>query len=126
MPIMPQASDGNVEGTLTDQSGGALAGAKVTLTNVDTHVTKVSTSDSTGSYRFTNVPGGRYEISAEAVGFTKQTLKNLNVELNRTITANLRLAVGAVSTTVDVAEASPAIDTTTSQLASTYDTRGGY
>ena len=45
------------------------------------------------------------------------------MELNRTVTANLRLSVGSVSTTVDVTEAGAVIDTTTSQLASTYDSR---
>jgi len=90
---------------------------------MDTHVSRAATTDSTGLYRFINVPVGHYEITAEAPGFTKQVLTNLNVELNRTLTANLRLVVGAVSTTVDVMEARPAIDTTTAQLASTYDSR---
>src|SRR6266404_2543486 len=58
-----------------------------------------------------------------APGFTATSLANVLVELNKTITANLTLQVGAVTTTVEVSEAAAAIDTTTAQVQSNYDAR---
>ena len=106
-----------------DQTDAAVGRASVTLTNSETGVSRTTDTDNTGSYRFSNVPVGTYDITATASGFAKQALKNVSVELNRTVTANLRLSVGSVSATVDVLEAAAVIDTTTSQLASTYDSR---
>ena len=121
--MLPQASDGNIVGSVSDQTSAAVGNAAITLVNVATGVKRTTTTDSTGSYRFPNVPVGNYDLTAQAGGFAAQTLKNVTVELNRTVTANLRLAIGSVATTVDVIEAPAVIDTTTSQLASTYDSR---
>ena len=121
--LLPQASDGNIVGVVLDQTDAAVERASVTLTNSETGVSRTTGTDNTGSYRFGNVPVGTYDITVAASGFAKQALKNVSVELNRTVTANLRLSVGSVSATVDVIEAAAVIDTTTSQLASTYDSR---
>lgn len=123
LPASPQASDGDVVGTVVDPSGAAVAGASVSLTNSATGVKRSTISDNTGSWRFSNVPVGTYEVVGEAQGFSAQALRNVNVVLNRTVTANLHLMVGSVTATVDVAEAPVSIDTTTAQLASAYDSR---
>jgi hypothetical protein len=123
VPSLPQASDGNIVGSVSDQTSAAVGNAAITLVNVSTGVKRTTATDSTGSYRFPNVQVGNYDITAQAGGFAAQTLKNVTVELNRTVTANLRLAIGSVATTVDVIEAPAVIDTITSQLASTYDSR---
>lgn len=123
LPLFPQASDGNITGTVLDPTGAAVSNAKVVATHIETGVARTTTTDAAGVYRFPNSPVGSYEVSAEASGFARHTLKNVAVELNRTVTANLTLQVSAVSSTVDVTEASIAIDTTTAQVASTYGTR---
>ncbi|MCC6343881.1 MAG: TonB-dependent receptor [Bryobacterales bacterium] len=121
--VWSQAAAGNIVGVVTDPSAAAVGGARVTLTNVDTHVAKVTQTDRTGAYRFDNVLVGNYQLTIEAKGFTRRQVKGLVVELNRTLTANARLALGEVTTTIDVTESQPMIDTTTSQLASTYDSK---
>jgi hypothetical protein len=97
-PILPQASDGNILGTITDQSNAPVAGATVVAANIDTGVAKTATTDALGGYRFANMPVGRYEVSAVTQGFAKHTLENVTVELNRTVTVNIGLAVSAVAT----------------------------
>ncbi|MFN7925678.1 MAG: TonB-dependent receptor [Bryobacteraceae bacterium] len=122
-PAWPQASDGNIVGTVLDQTGAPIASAKMTAINADTGVARSTTTDASGTYRFPNSPVGRYEITAEAAGFAKHSLRNVSVELNRTVTANLSLSVSQVTTTLDVTEAAINIDTTTAQVASTYGAR---
>ena len=58
-----------------------------------------TTADSRGQYRFNNVPVGRYSITATAPGFTSSSLRNVDLQLNKTATANLTLQVGTVATT---------------------------
>src|SRR6476620_1572226 len=97
-PLFPQASDGNIVGAVSDQTGASVAGATITLSNNQTGVKRTANTDNAGSYRFSNVPVGPYDLSATASGFATQNLKNVAVELNRTVTANLRLSVSSVST----------------------------
>ncbi|HWQ55925.1 MAG TPA: TonB-dependent receptor [Bryobacteraceae bacterium] len=121
--IFAQATDANLVGTVMDPSGGGIPNATVTLENVATGVKYTAVADSNGLYRFNNVPVGQYNVTATAGGFTTATLRNLNLQLNRTQTANLSLAVGSVATTVDVTDSGVLIDTTTAQLGSTYQNR---
>lgn len=121
--VFGQASDGNITGIVTDPTGAVIENADVTLRNAQTGVARTTTSDTVGTYRFQNVPVGTYEISVAAKGFVTQTLKNLTVELNKTISVNVKMQIGELATTVEVSEAMAAIDTTTAQIASSYDSR---
>jgi hypothetical protein len=123
LPLLPQASDGNIVGIVSDPTAAAVPGATVTLTNSGTGVAKATTTDTSGAYRFPNVLVGTYRLQVKASGFATQTLENVAVELNRTLTLNVRLSLGEVATTLEVSEAPAAIDTTTAQLSSTYDSR---
>jgi len=121
--VFGQASDGNVVGTVLDSTGSGVPSAKVELENVATNVKAIGTTDTTGFYRFNNVLIGSYNVTASAAGFAPASLRNVLVELNKTTTANVSLQVGAVETTVQVAEATVLIDTTTAQIANNYDSR---
>jgi hypothetical protein len=64
-----QAVNGTIEGTITDQSGAALPGVSVTVSNVDTGDTRVVVSNDAGVYRAPLLSLGRYRVSAELQGF---------------------------------------------------------
>jgi hypothetical protein len=115
-----QATDGNIVGTLVDQSGAAVPGATVEIQNVATGVRTTTKAGAAGEYRFNNVPVGRYTVSANAAGFTRASMANVAVDLNKTVTVNLTLQVGSVETTVEVTEAAAALDTTTAQVETSY------
>src|SRR6266853_1743605 len=115
-----QASDGNIVGTVVDVSGAVVPNANVELLNLATGVKNSTTTDSAGSYRFGNVPIGTYTITVSAPGFTTTSLKNVQVELSKTTTANLTVQVGTVSSTVEVSAAVALIDTTTAQVSNTF------
>jgi hypothetical protein len=118
---LAQVSDGNITGTVLDASGAAVPNANVELLNVATGVRTAAKTDANGVYRFNNVLVGDYSVTVGASGFTTRSLKSVMVELNKTTTANVQLEVGAVSSTVDVTAAAALIDTTTAQVANTYD-----
>ncbi len=117
-----QSNSGDVTGTIADASGAAIQNAMVTAANEGTAVKVTVTANGEGTYRFTNLPVGSYTITATAVGFSSAGLKNIAVDLNKTVTANLTLAVGSTSATVEVNAAAAVIDTTTAQLENTYST----
>jgi hypothetical protein len=80
-------------------------------------------ASSGGEYRLSNLPVGTYNVTATSSGFTPVTLGNVAVTLNQTVTANLTLKVGEVTTVVEVQEAGAVIDTSTAQLQTAFDSK---
>jgi hypothetical protein len=115
-----QAIDGAVVGTLTDSQGAVVSGADVTATNIATNVTAVSKTSASGEYQFDHLLPGTYRISAKLTGF-KSISEQVDVELNKTTTRNLTLTPGSTTETIEVSGTPPTIDTTTSQLSTTYE-----
>lgn len=116
-----QAISGDLTGTVFDASGAAIPNATVVATNDATGVTTTAQTNADGVYRFTNLPIGRYTVKGSAAGFSSDQLKNIDLTLNNVVTANLTLAVGKVGTTVEVSASAVAIDTTTAQLQTTFE-----
>ena len=115
-----QAISGNLVGTVSDTSGAVMPNAEVTAVNVGTNASTVTRTNSTGEYRFENLPVGTYTITVKASSF-RTVIEQTRVELNKTVTRNAVLTPGAATETVEVSGAPPAIDTTTAQLQSTFD-----
>ena len=115
-----QAISGNLVGTVSDTSGAVMPNAEVTAVNVGTNASTVTRTNSTGEYRFENLPVGTYTMTVKASSF-RTVIEQTRVELNKTVTRNAVLTPGAATETVEVSSAPPAIDTTTAQLQSTFD-----
>jgi hypothetical protein len=118
-----QAVSGDLTGTISDPSGAAIPSANVVVTNDATGVKTTVVANASGVYRFSNLPVSRYTLSASATGFTSASVKNVDLTLGSVLTENLTLTVGSVGTTVEVTAAAAAIDTTTAQLQTTYNTQ---
>jgi hypothetical protein len=117
-----QTQDGNLVGSVLDSSGAAIPNAKVEVENIATGIKSTTTSDATGFYRVNNLLVGAYKITASAPGLSASPLQ-VNVELNKTVTANVTMSVGAVSSEVQVTESGALIDTTNAQVANVYNDR---
>jgi len=118
-----QLTDANLVGTVTDASGAAVPDANVDITNLATGVKSTTKTSMSGLYRFNNIPAGTYDVTATASGFTAGTLKNVEIQLSKTSTANITLQVGAVATSVEVSSTSVVIDTTTAQVQSNFESK---
>ena len=118
-----QAIDANLVGTVADASGAAVPNANIEITHVATGTKTTTKTNADGQYRFNNIPIGLYNLTASSAGFATSNLKNIDIQLSKTSTANVTLQVGSVSTTVDVSEVGVVIDTTTAQLQTNFDSR---
>src|SRR5437773_11789745 len=90
-----------INGTVTDQAGAAIPDAKVTVTNVDTNVSKTATITSAGSYLITDLVPGTYTVKIEKTGFKSFVNKGVVVAGGETATANATLAPGTVTETIE-------------------------
>src|SRR3954467_7676439 len=102
-----QAINGTIEGTITDQSGAAVPGVSVTVTNVDTGDSRVIVSNAAGMYRAPLLPLGRYRVSAELQGFRKFEQQGLTISAGQSAVVNISLTVGNMSEAITVSSESP-------------------
>jgi Carboxypeptidase regulatory-like domain len=111
-----QSTGGRIRGTVTDPSGGAVAGVTVTLISEATNATREAKTSATGEYLFLEVPVGSYEVDVTGPGFKKYERKGIVLVLNEIASIDITLQVGGSQETVEVSGAPPVIDTTTTQL----------
>ncbi|HSS49572.1 MAG TPA: TonB-dependent receptor [Thermoanaerobaculia bacterium] len=105
-----QATTGVIEGIVTNESGGALPGATVTLRNTATNFDKVTVTGGDGSFRALLLPLGPYRITVELTGFAKLVREGLDLGVGQTINLKLPLQVSAAGEITVTAEA-PVIET---------------
>jgi hypothetical protein len=118
-----QSTSGNIVGTVLDKSGAVISGATVTAKNQDTGVASTVEANQSGDFRISNLLEGKYSIIGSAPGFATLTLKDFDVQLNKTSTATLVLPIHSAATNVEVSAEAPAVlDTTTAQLQSSFET----
>jgi len=101
-----QTITGTIRGSVTDPSGAAVAKAAVTVTNIATGVQTSTRSDPSGLYNFQFLPIGSYQVTATASGFKTASVGPMTLEIDQIAQVNIRLEVGAVSTTVNVSSES--------------------
>ncbi|MDQ2711468.1 MAG: TonB-dependent receptor [Acidobacteriota bacterium] len=123
LPVFPQATSGNITGTVYDPTGATVPAASTVAHNMATGVDITTSTTSAGDYRFENLPIGTYTLTVSAPGFVSGQIANVNVPLNQTVTANVKLTIGQASTRVEVTEAAAPIDTTTAQIQTTYNAK---
>ncbi len=114
-----QGANGTITGNVSDGSGAAIIGAKVTATNTGTAAQSTVTTNETGSYQFVDMPTGNYTITVEATGFRKTTLSAQRLLVASTLRLDAALEVGEVSTSVTVESTAAPVNTEDAQLGQT-------
>src|SRR5262245_45098605 len=115
-PVQAQ-NTGVIEGTITDDQGGVMPGATVTLKNTDTGVERSTTSDAEGKYRFPALQPGRYSVLSSLQGFASAEIRDIVLTIGLDVRYDMRLKVQAVEETVTVTAESPLVDVTKSEVA---------
>ena len=118
-PAFSQSAQGTIEGGVFDQSGGAVAGATVTVTDVARGVSRSLVADDAGQYVATSLNPGTYTVHAEAKGFKVIEHSGVLVEVGQTIRVDLTLQPGEQTQTITVSGEVPAINTTDATLGGT-------
>jgi len=111
-----QEVTGGITGTVTDPSGAAVPGAKVTAEDVARGTSYPTETNSVGLYEFPRLPVGQYTITVESKGFSSSAKPAFELQMNQIARVDFRLSVGAVSETVDVSAAPPLLQTDTMQV----------
>ena len=95
--LFAQADRGSVVGTITDPSGGYVAGVSLQLRNQATNLDYSTVSKESGSFAFLNLPVGAYTLIAQGKGFQSQEIKGIDVQVNQQARIDISLRVGEVT-----------------------------
>ena len=108
-------STGNINGTVTDPSGAAVSGAKVTITRIDTGVQTNLVTNASGFYNSGSIAPGNYSVKVVAKGFeTSET--QVVARIGNNSVADFKLKVGSESTTVSVEATAAGVNTEQSSV----------
>ena len=99
-----QSGRGTLSGTVTDPTGAVVPGVELTLKAVATGTEARSKTGPDGLYTFPNVQTGIYELKASAQGFREFVQKGIEITLNATLRADVKLELGAETQTIEVVE----------------------
>ncbi|HET9713952.1 MAG TPA: carboxypeptidase regulatory-like domain-containing protein, partial [Pyrinomonadaceae bacterium] len=116
---LAQTTVSTIEGTIKDAQGSAVAGAQIVVKSPAIGLERTVTSDAEGFYRVTALPAGIYSINVSHTGFAARTFDNIELTLNRTLTLDIPLEVGAVQEQVDVVENAQLLTPTTPSTGAT-------
>ena len=119
LPLYSQGETGTILGTVTDQTGGAISGATVTVTNTRTGTVRTLTTDKTGAYSAPALLPGTYMVRVEDKGFQAFERQNVTLEVAGSIRVDATLQPGAQTQTVTVTAAAPLVVTTNATLGET-------
>jgi len=110
------AQTATVNGVVTDSSQAVIAGAAVTITNIDTGLRRDTRTNDTGNYTFTLLPVGRYRLEASMRGFSTESLPEVKLDVDQVARVDFTLKPGTLSETVEVSAAAALLDSETSQV----------
>jgi hypothetical protein len=123
LPGFAQSYRARIEGTVTDESQAVIAGASVTLLNVNTGVKTVRQTSETGLYLFDFVDPGTYTVTVTASGFSNFVQENILVQTRGDVTVNAVLRPGAVQQSLTVSETPVAVEFNSSNKDLTIDSK---
>lgn len=119
LQVCGQGSNGEILGAVTDQSGGNVVGATVTITDVARGIPRTLTSDQAGEYVASDLTPGTYTVRVESKGFKGFERQNILLEVGKEVRVDAVLQTGSATETVTVTEDVPMVDTTTTTLGGT-------
>lgn len=119
LPLFSQTYTGRILGNVSDQTGAAVAGANVTITDVQRGISRALTTDAAGFYVAPDLSPGTYTVRVEAKGFKSVQRVNIPVEVAKDARIDFGLQTGQVSEVIEVSGEVPLVDATSSTLGGT-------
>jgi hypothetical protein len=119
LPAFSQGNAGRILGAVTDQSGGAMVGAVVTVTDTTRGISRTLMTDNSGEYNAPNLIPGTYSVRAEAKGFKTAQHDGIVVEVNAELRVDLTLQPGEQAEKITVTGEVPLVETTNAELGGT-------
>jgi hypothetical protein len=100
--LFAQVDRAELEGTVSDPSGGVIVGASVKILAVDTGIGQEQATNGKGYYRFPGLPVGRYTVTVSNKGFKTKAINDVTLQVGQTHTLDVKLAVGTFNEQVEV------------------------
>jgi Carboxypeptidase regulatory-like domain len=117
--LFSQGNAGRILGSVTDQSGGAVVGAMVTIVDTQRNLTRTVMTDAAGEYNVPNLLPSTYTVSAAVQGFKTAERSGVTLEVNQDLRVDLTLQPGEQTEKVTVTGELPIVETTNAELGGT-------
>jgi hypothetical protein len=111
-----QTGTTSLRGTVVDQTGGVIQGAKVTISNPIRAVERTGTTSASGAYEFLSLPPGTYSLSVEMTGFRTYRQNGLQLLVDSPATVNMKLELGATTETIEITAQAETLNTSNASL----------
>src|ERR1700716_3541444 len=121
--VRAQSTAGRILGTVSDQSGAAVASAKVVIMDLERGTSRTLTTDEAGAYVAADLTPGNYKIRVEGKGFKTVERPSVGVEVATDVRIDFALQPGQVSETIIVDENVPLVNTTSATLGGTLSNK---
>ncbi len=120
-PVSAQSrvTGADIEGVVRDETGAVVPGVSITAVNVDTAMSRITASDTTGRYLLPAVPPGVYSVTADLFGFGGQLRENVPLLLGQAVRVDFTMRLTGVQETITVADALPMLDARRTAVAHT-------
>ena len=120
-PAYAQRTTGTIIGAVTDESGGVLPGVTVTLTGAGVAGSPTSITTETGTYRFTSLPPGEYNLAFVLQGFATVNRERVVLPLAETVEIAVQMKVSNLQETVTVTGDSPVVNTASAEVSTNFN-----
>ena len=122
-PSAAQVVYGSIVGRISDSSGAVVKGASVSVTDIGTGESRISTTNADGDYRFVNLLPGTYRITIKSAGFRPFSQDPIDVKVDTAVRIDAALVVGGANETIEIKEKAPALDTQDSSVGQVIEGR---
>jgi hypothetical protein len=109
--VLGQQGRASMQGTITDQTGAAVTGAKVSVRNTGTNQTFETTTNAEGFFTAPTLPVGSYEVTIEQTGFKRAVRSGVTLQVDQRAQVDIALELGGIAESVTVTEEAPLVDT---------------
>ncbi len=118
-----QSTTGQFNGHVVDQNGAAVAGASVTLADLQTNLNRTTQTNGEGLYEFPLIPPGAYRITVTQTGFDTTSSPDMRLEVNQISSQDFKLTVGSATQTVTVTSSAELLQASTANLGAVVESR---
>src|ERR1700730_6077642 len=113
-PVHAQLAGANLSGVVSDESGAAVAGAKVTIRNMATGDVREVKTNTDGIYSAPNLAPSTYDVTVTAVGFGPMTQKGLVLNVGGEQSLDFKMKIGQLAQEVEGKDSAARVQTPTS------------